>query len=64
MMKVRKVIQTVRSRIHYCWVWHEDLRVVLMVTLGIVLACLYVYSVGQACLEEIRYTSGVPVVEF
>lgn len=64
MMKVRKVIQTVRSRIHYCWVWHEDLCVVLKVTIGIVLACLYVYSVGQACLEEIRYISGVTVVGF
>jgi len=63
-MKVRKVIQTVRSRIHYCWVWYEDLCVVLMVTIGIVLACLYVYSVGQACLEELRYTRGVTVVGF
>lgn len=64
MMKVRKVIQTVRSRIHYCWVWHEDLCVVFIITIGMILACLYIYSVGQACLEEIRYTSGVPVVGF
>lgn len=64
MMKVRKVIQTVRSRIHYCWVWHEDLCVVLMIIICVALTCLYVYSVGQACLEEIRYIRGVPVVEF
>lgn len=64
MMKVRKVIQTVRSRIHYCWVWHEDLCVVLMVTICMALTCLYVYSVGQERLEEIRYIRGVTVVGF
>jgi len=64
MIKVRKVIQTVRSRIHYCWVWHEDLCVVLMVTGCVALACLYVFSVGQACLEELRYIRGVTVVGF
>ena len=60
MVKVRNVIQTVRDRL----VWHRDLCAVLMVTVCVALACFYVYSVGQACLEETRYISGCTVVKF
>ena len=59
-----KVIQIVRSHIHYYLVWHRDLCVVLMVTVYVALACLYVYRVGQACLEETRYIRGCTVVKF
>ena len=64
MVKVRKVIQTVRKRIHYYLVWNRDLCAVLMVTVCVALACLYVYSVGQACLEETRYIRGRTVARF
>lgn len=64
MVKVMNVIQTVRHRIHYYLVWNRDLCAVLMVTVCVVLACLYVNSVGQARLEEIRYIMGRTVVGF
>ena len=57
MMKARKCI-------HYYLVWHRDLCVVFMVTVYVALACLYVYSVGQACLEETRYIRGCTVARF
>ena len=59
-----KVIQMVRSHIHYYLVWYRDLCAVLMVTVCVALACFYVYSVGQACLEETGYIRGCNVVKF
>ena len=69
MRKVRKFIQRIRSdiyryRIRFYLYDAEKIRGIIMVTICTVLACLYVYSVGQASLEEIRYIRGVTVVEF
>lgn len=40
------------------------IRSIIAVTIGVVIACLYVWSVGQACLEETRYIRGHTVVRF
>lgn len=69
MRKVRKLIQRIRSAIYHYRIRlylydNEKIRGIVMITISTVIACLYVWSVGQASLEEIRYTSGVPVVGF
>ena len=69
MREVRRFIQRVRSdiyryRIRLCLYDTAKIRSIIVVTICIVIACLYVWSVGQASLEEIRYTRGVTVVGF
>nr|DAS80380.1 MAG TPA: hypothetical protein [Caudoviricetes sp.] len=69
MREVRRFIQRVRSdiyryRIRLCLYDTAKIRSIIVVTICVVLACLYVFSVGQACLEELRYIRGVTVVRF
>lgn len=69
MMKVRRFIQRVRSdiyryRIRLYLYDTAKIRSIIVVTICVVIACLYIYSVGQARLEEIRYIRGVNVVGF
>lgn len=69
MREVRRFIQRVRSdiyhyRIRLCLYDTAKIRSIIAVTIGVVIACLYVWSVGQACLEETRYIRGHTVVRF
>lgn len=69
MREVRRFIQRVRSdiyryKIRFYLYDTTNFRSIIMVTICMVIACLYVYSVGQASLEEIRYIRGVTVVGF
>lgn len=69
MVEVRRFIQRIRHdiyryRIHFYLYDAEKIRGIITVTICMVIACLYVWSVGQASLEEIRYTRGVTVVGF
>lgn len=69
MREVRRFIQRVRSdiyryRIRLYLYDTAKIRSIIVVTICAVIACLYIYSVVQARLEEIRYTRGVTVVRF
>ena len=69
MRKIKWFIQRIRGDVYrYSIRFYlydtAKIRSIIVVTICAVIACLYIYSVGQACLEEIRYTSGVPVVGF
>ena len=69
MREVRRFIQRVRSdiyryRIRLCLYDTAKIRSIIVVTICVVIACLYIYSVGQARLEEIRYIRGHTVVRF
>ena len=69
MVEVRRFIQRVRSDIYRyrirLYVYDaEKIRGVILETTCVVIACLYVWSVGQASLEEIRYIRGVTVSAF
>lgn len=69
MRQVRELIQRIRGdiyryRIRLYLYDNTKFRGVIMVTICMVIACLYIYSVGQARLEEIRYIRGVTVVGF
>lgn len=69
MRQVREFIQRIsgdiyRYRIRLYLYDTAKIRSIIAVTICIVLACLYVWSVGQASLEEIRYTSGRAVSAF
>ena len=69
MREVRRFIQRIRSDIcrYRIRLYLDDtakIRSIIAVTIGVVIACLYIYSVGQARLEEIRYIQGVTVVGF
>lgn len=69
MREVRRFIQRIRSdicryRIRLYLYDAEKIRGIITVTICMVIACLYVWSVKQARLEEIRYIRGVTVVGF
>lgn len=69
MREVRRFIQRIRSdicryRIRLYLYDTAKIRSIIVVTIGVVIACLYVWSVGQACLEETRYIRGHTVVRF
>lgn len=69
MREVRRFIQRIRSdicryRIHLYLYDTAKIRSIIVVTICAVIACLYIYSVGQARLEEIRYIRGHTVVRF
>lgn len=69
MREVRRFIQRVRSdicryRIRLYLYDTAKIRSIIVVTICAVIACLYVWSVGQARLEEIRYIRGVTVAGF
>lgn len=69
MREVRRFIQRIRSdicryRIRLYLYDTAKIRSIIAVTIGVVIACLYVWSVGQACLEETRYIRGHTVVRF
>lgn len=69
MRKVRQFIQRIRRdiyryRLRLYLYDTTKLRGVIMVTVCMVIACLYVWSVGQASLEELRYIVGRPVSAF
>ena len=69
MREVSRFIQRVRSDIYRYRIslyLYDNTKFcgVIIVTICIVIACLYVYSVGQASLEEIRYIRGVTVGAF
>lgn len=69
MREVRRFIQRVRSdiyryRIRLCLYDTAKIRSIIVVTICVVIACLYVLSVGQASVEETRYIRGVTVVRF
>ena len=69
MREVRRFIQRVRGdiyryRIRLCLYDTAKIRSIIMVTICTVIACLYVYSVGRASLEETRYIRGHTVVRF
>ena len=69
MVEVRRFIQHIRKlyyhyKIRFYLYDTTKIRSIIMVTICMVIACLYVYSVGQASLEEIRYIRGVTVVGF
>lgn len=69
MREVRRFIQRIRSdiyryRIRIYLYDAAKIRSIIVVTISVVIACLYIYSVGQARLEEIRYIRGVHVVGF
>lgn len=69
MRKIKWFIQRIRGdvyryRIRLCLYDTAKIRSIIAVTIGVVIACLYVWSVGQACLEETRYIRGHTVVRF
>ena len=69
MRKIKWFIQRIRGdvyryRIRFYLYDTAKIRSIIMVTICMVIACLYVYSVGQAGLEEIRYIRGVTVGAF
>lgn len=69
MREVRRFIQRIRSdiccyRIRLYLYDTAKIRSIIAVTIGVVIACLYIWSVGQACLEETRYIRGHTVVRF
>ena len=69
MREVRRFIQRVRSDIYRYRIslyLYDNTKFcgVIIVTICIVIACLYVWIVGQARLEETRYIRGHTVVRF
>ena len=67
MREVRRFIQRIRSdiyryRIRLYLYGNEKIRSIIVVTISVVIACLYI--VGQASLEETRYIRGVTVGAF
>lgn len=69
MREVRRFIQRIRSdicryRIRLYLYDTAKIRSIIVVTICAVIACLYIYSVGHASLEKIRYIRGVTVVGF
>lgn len=67
MREVRRFIQRVRSdNYRYRISLYDNTKFcgVIIVTICIVIACLYGWSVGQARLEETRYIRGHTVVRF
>lgn len=69
MRKIKWFIQRIRGDVYrYSISFYlydtAKIRSIIAVTIGVVIACLYVWSVGQACLEETRYIRGHTVVRF
>lgn len=69
MVEVKRFIQHIRKRYYHYRIRlylydNEKIRGIIMITISTVIACLYVWSVGQASLEEVRYIRGVTVVGF
>lgn len=69
MRKIKWFIQRIRGDVYrYSIRFYlydaAKIRSIIVVTICAVIACLYIYSVGQERLEEIRYIRGVTVVRF
>lgn len=69
MRKIKWFIQRIRGDVYRYSIrfyLYDTAKIcsIIAVTIGVVIACLYVWSVGQACLEETRYIRGHTVVRF